>query len=100
MQRKWPGSLNVMGNASITHYGGVTMATAISKLTRKYQATIPAAVREALALQAGDTVAFEIEDGQVAVRKSQPADLDYLKGVEETLSEWASEADEHAYANL
>ena len=100
MQRKWPGSLNVMGNASITHYGGVTMATATSKLTRKYQATIPAAVREALALQAGDTVAFEIEGGQVAVRKSQPADLDYLKGVEETLSEWASEADEHAYANL
>ncbi|MEP4485974.1 MAG: type II toxin-antitoxin system PrlF family antitoxin [Halioglobus sp.] len=76
------------------------MTTAISKLTRKYQATIPAAVREALNLQAGDSVCFEIDDGQVAVRKSQPADLDYLKGVEETLSEWASEADEQAYANL
>ena len=76
------------------------MATATSKLTRKYQATIPAAVREALKLQAGDTVAFEIEDGQVAVRKCQPADLDYLKSVEETLSEWASQADDRAYANL
>jgi len=93
-------SLSVMGNASITHYGGHTMATATSKLTRKYQATIPAAVRDALNLQAGDSVCFEIDEGQVSVRKSQPSDIEYLKGVEETLSEWASEADEQAYGNL
>ncbi len=76
------------------------MATVSSKLTRKYQATIPAAVREALQLGAGDTVAFDIEDGQVKLRKSQPLDRDYLRGIEETLSEWASEADEQAYGEL
>ena len=76
------------------------MTVSTSKLTSKYQATIPAAVRESLQLQAGDTVAFEIEGDQVVVRKSQPADLGYLKGVEETLSEWGSEADEQAYADL
>jgi AbrB family looped-hinge helix DNA binding protein len=100
MQRQAADSLNVMGNASITCYGGINMAIATSKLTRKYQATIPAAVREVLNLEAGDTVAFDIEEGQVAVRKSQPADLDYLRGVEATLSEWASEEDEQAYADL
>lgn len=76
------------------------MTTATSKLTSKYQATIPAAVREALQLGAGDTVAFDIEDGRVAVRKIQPMDPDYLRGVEETLSEWASPADEEAYGDL
>ena len=76
------------------------MTTATSKLTSKYQATIPAAVREALQLQAGDTIAFEIEEGRVLVRKTQPIDLDYLRGVEESLSEWASPADEAAYGEL
>ena len=92
--------INVMGNASITHYGGVDMTMASSKLTSKYQATIPADVRKALGLQAGDTVAFDIEDGRVTVRKIQPTDLDYLRGIEESLSEWASEADEAAYGDL
>ncbi len=76
------------------------MTTSISKLTRKYQATIPAAVRQALELQAGDRVAFEIDNDQVRIRKVQPLDLDYLKGVETTLSEWGSAADEEAYADL
>ena len=34
---------------------------AASRLTRKYQATIPADVRRALRLKQGDTVQFEIE---------------------------------------
>ena len=100
MQRAQTDSLHVMGSASITCYGGINMAIVTSKLTRKYQATIPAAVREALKLEAGDTVAFDIADEQVTVRKSQPTDLDYRRGIEDTLSEWASAADEEAYANL
>ena len=76
------------------------MTTASSKLTSKYQATIPSAVRKALKVGAGDTVAFDIEDGRVIVRKSLPLDQGYLKGVEETLSEWGSEEDEAAYGDL
>lgn len=36
------------------------MQTTISKLTTKYQATVPAAVRKKLALNAGDSILFEL----------------------------------------
>ncbi len=71
-----------------------------SKLTSKYQTTIPQEVRELLLLKKGDEVVFEIEDGQVVIRKATPLDLEYLASVESTLSEWNSENDEDAYKNL
>lgn len=75
---------------------------ATSKMTRKYQATIPAPVREALGLKAGDSVAFDILPGHgVHVRKAGPLDLGYAHAVEETLAgEWLSAADEEAYREL
>ena len=71
-----------------------------SKLTSKYQTTIPQEVRELLLLKKGDEVVFEIEDGQVVIRKATPLDIEYLSSVESTLSEWNSENDEEAYKNL
>ena len=76
------------------------MKSAKSKLTTKYQATIPQAVRDLLLLKKGDEVIFEIEGGQVVIRKATPLDLEYLSSVESTLSEWSSEHDEEAYKNL
>ncbi|MGH8581377.1 MAG: AbrB/MazE/SpoVT family DNA-binding domain-containing protein [Gammaproteobacteria bacterium] len=43
------------------------MTTSTSKLTRKYQATIPGPVREKLHLHAGDVIVFEIENDTVVV---------------------------------
>ena len=57
-------------------------------------------MREFLLLQKGDEVIFEIENGQVVIRKATALDLDYLASVESTLSEWNSENDEEAYKNL
>lgn len=75
--------------------------TAVSKLTSKYQTTIPAAVREALGLAAGDLLAFEaIEGGPVMVRKWTPVDLEFARALEPTLSEWATEEDDEAYREL
>ena len=37
------------------------MRTTTSKLTRKYQATIPEPVRTLLNLEAGDTIAFDLD---------------------------------------
>lgn len=71
-----------------------------SKLTSKYQTTIPQEVRELLLLKKGDEVVFEIEGGQVVIRKATPLDIEYLSSVESTLSEWNSENDEEAYKNL
>lgn len=76
------------------------MQTATSKLTKKYQATIPEPVRRLLQLEAGDAVAFDIENNDVYIRKARPVDLAFAHGLEGTLNEWASEADEEAYRDL
>ncbi|MBB3190564.1 AbrB/MazE/SpoVT family DNA-binding domain-containing protein [Halomonas cerina] len=76
------------------------MPTATSRLTSKYQATIPGAVRKALDLHAGDAISFEIEDGEIRLRKARPLDLAFTHAVEGTLSEWESDADEEAYREL
>ncbi|OYV73467.1 MAG: AbrB family transcriptional regulator [Deltaproteobacteria bacterium 21-66-5] len=73
-----------------------------SKMTSKHQATIPAPVRKALGLKAGDAVAFEIEPGNaVRLRKAGPLDMNHLRAVEGSLaSEWLSHSDEEAYRGL
>lgn len=74
--------------------------TAISKVTVKYQATIPQEVREFLGIKQGDTVAYDIEDGEVKLRRASPLDLAYHGAVAGTLSEWNSKADDVAYRDL
>jgi len=76
------------------------MQTATSKLTQKYQTTIPAPVRKLLHLQAGDAVAFDIEDNIVHLRKARAVDLAFAQSLEGTLNEWSSPADEEAYREL
>jgi AbrB family looped-hinge helix DNA binding protein len=76
------------------------MQTATSRLTKKYQATIPEPVRNALGLQAGDSIVFDMEGNEIRIRKATPLDLEFAKAVEGTLTEWSSEADEEAYRDL
>jgi antitoxin PrlF len=74
---------------------------AISKITAKGQTTVPQEVRTALKSKPGDLIAWEIEpNGRVAVRRIQPLDVEYLKAVQGTLSEWHTAEDEKAYGNL
>lgn len=72
----------------------------ISKVTKKYQATIPLAVRRKLGLKPGDTVAFEIENDTVTVRRATALDREYARALEGTLTEWLSREDEEAYRDL
>jgi len=75
--------------------------TAIAKITTKGQTTIPQDIRAALHVGAGDMIAWEMaEDGTARVRRVQPLDIEYLRAVEGTLSEWASKSDEDAYRDL
>ena len=76
------------------------MAIELATLTAKGQVTIPKAVRDALGLNQGDQLSWELDDGSVRVRLITPLDLAYLKGIETNLSEWASPADEEAFADL
>ena len=74
---------------------------AVAKITTKGQTTIPQDVRAALQVSAGDLIAWEVgADGTATVRRVQPMDIEYLRAVEGTLSEWAGPADEEAYRGL
>ena len=76
------------------------MQTAISKLTKKYQATVPEAVRKILGLNAGDIIAFDIEKDIIKLRKASPIDIEFMNALVPTLNEWNSQNDEEAYDDL
>jgi len=74
---------------------------AVAKVTAKGQTTIPKEVREALEIGPGDLIVWEVApDRRAVVRRAQRWDLEYLRAVEGTLSEWTSPADEEAYRDL
>lgn len=74
---------------------------AVAKITAKGQTTIPRDVRVALNVTPGDLIAWEVDASGIAtVRRVQPLDIEYLRAVEGTLTEWAGAADEEAYRGL
>ena len=74
---------------------------ALAKITAKGQTTIPQDVRTALKVSSGDLIAWEVGvDGTATVRRVQPMDIEYMRAVEGTLSEWSGAADEEAYGEL
>ncbi|AUN30241.1 AbrB/MazE/SpoVT family DNA-binding domain-containing protein [Niveispirillum cyanobacteriorum] len=68
-----------------------------SKLTSKAQTTIPQSVRAALHLKEGDEIAYAIEDGRVVMTRVSVVRVEDPFG---TFTEWSSEADQRAYADL
>ncbi|MCX5934935.1 MAG: AbrB/MazE/SpoVT family DNA-binding domain-containing protein [Pseudanabaena sp. LacPavin_0818_WC45_MAG_42_6] len=77
-----------------------TKKALVSKVTSKFQTTIPQSIRDVMGISQGDAVVFEIEEGRVFIKRLQPLDLDYLNAVSGTLSEWLSPEDEEAYRDL
>ena len=71
-----------------------------SRLTTKYQATVPTSVRKLLQLKAGDLVGFEIEGNEVRLRRATPLDVAFTQALEETLAEWSSKQDDQAFKDL
>ena len=72
----------------------------ISRVTSKYQATIPSDIRDILKLGRGDSIAFSITDGKVVLEKVQPVDANFLRMLDRTLSEWNSPEDDDAFKDL
>ncbi|KPF88213.1 transcriptional regulator [alpha proteobacterium AAP38] len=68
-----------------------------SKLTSKAQTTIPQSVRAALHLKEGDEIAYAIEDGRVVMTR---VSVVRVEDPFSTFTEWSSEADQRAYADL
>ncbi len=74
--------------------------TAISKVSEKYQATIPREVREFLGVRQGDAVEYRIERGEVKLKRVTTPDNEYLNAVQKTLTEWDTKADDDAFRDL
>jgi antitoxin PrlF len=72
----------------------------VSRVTSKFQATIPAPVRAALGLKQGDVIAFEVKDGVVRLTRANPRDIAFAQAVEGTLCEWDGAADNEAFRGL
>ena len=72
----------------------------LSRLNAEGQVTVPTAIRDALGLQQGDGLVWELDKQSVRIRLVGSVDLKHLRGVEASLSEWASAADEAAFAGL
>lgn len=68
-----------------------------SKLTSKAQTTIPMPVRNALRLAEGDELLYQIEGERVVLTKVERGVVDDPFA---TFSEWSSDADARAYADL
>lgn len=73
----------------------------VSKVTSKFQATVPADVRAALGIKAGDTLAWAVRDGMATVRLLP----DHLKGWDPLTwlsfaDEWLSPEDAEAFRDL
>lgn len=68
-----------------------------SRLSSRSQTVIPKPIRERLGIGPGDLIAFEEREGEVVIRpvRTAPRDDPFA-----TFTEWASEADEEAYADL
>lgn len=68
-----------------------------SRITSKAQTTIPRPVRQALGLQEGDTLAYEIRDGMVVLSR---VERDTIDDPFTHFDEWDGAADRRAYADL
>jgi len=71
-----------------------------SKVTEKYQATIPSEIRSFLHLEKGDRVKFKIEGDKVMVQKLPYSDYEHLDSLSKSLPEWLSPEDDEAYNDL
>ena len=71
-----------------------------SKLTRKFQITVPTPVRRALHLKAGDLVGFEIKGDEVRLLRARALDVAFAQALEGTMTEWISAADDAAFKDL
>jgi AbrB family looped-hinge helix DNA binding protein len=75
----------------------------VSRLTTKYQATIPRAVRTALGLKSGDRVEFRIRGRAVSLHKARPRvpdDLAFRLAGAHAMRDWDTPEDDEAFRDL
>jgi antitoxin PrlF len=73
-----------------------TVGAAFSKVSVKSQTVIPREVRQRLGIRPGDTLRYRLTESGVLLEKAPSVEDDPFA----SFSEWSSEADEKAYADL
>jgi antitoxin PrlF len=68
-----------------------------SRLSSRSQTVIPKPIRDRLGIGPGDVIAFEERAGEIVIR---PVRASLRDDPFATFTEWASDADEEAYADL
>ena len=75
----------------------------VTRLTTKYQTTIPLEVRRVLGLEAGDRVEFQVEGTVVTLRKAQrdlSDDLVFRLIQTHAMRDWDTPEDDEAFRDL
>ncbi len=72
----------------------------ISKITSNYQLTIPHEVRTRLHINKGDVIEFDIKKDTAILHKVPNVDIEYVKALQTTLSEWRSPQDDELFQDL
>ncbi|OFW79829.1 MAG: hypothetical protein A2887_06430 [Alphaproteobacteria bacterium RIFCSPLOWO2_01_FULL_40_26] len=72
----------------------------LSKVTTKFQTSIPKEVRERLAIHAGDYITFEIRGNSATLKKVEKIDKNLLKLMQKNMQEWNSKEDDKQFSYL
>ncbi len=71
-----------------------------SRLSSKGQVTIPKDIREAIGLEPGNMIAYEVQNGSVILSRVEAFDAAFHEALSNTLKEWDSPEDEEAFRDL
>ncbi len=71
-----------------------------SRLSSKGQVTIPKDIREAIGLEPGNMIAYEVQNGSVILSRVEAFDATFHEALSKTLEEWDSPEDEEAFRDL
>jgi antitoxin PrlF len=70
------------------------MSSITSRVTSKGQITIPKRVRESLHVETGDSLVFEVREGEAVIRRLPDIDPEWARAVQPTLNEWNGNLDD------
>ncbi len=70
------------------------MKTATSRISSKGQTTVPKEIRDALNIDSGDLIQYEIDGNVIRIRKIDSEENIWLKSIESTLEEWHGSEDD------
>jgi antitoxin PrlF len=70
------------------------MKTATSRISSKGQTTLPKEIRDALSIDTGDLIQYEVDGNVIKIRRIDAEENIWLKSVESTLEEWHGSEDD------